>query len=244
VTAVAAAETVVAGTLRRAGMYRLLAGAFAYPTAPSLSDVARRAGEAAAAAAGGLGSTLGRLADAAREGDAVTLAGEHLDLFERAVRCPSYEGAWGPQQMSGKAALLADVAGFYAAFGVTPAPQHADIEDHVGAELEFMSVLALKEAYALAEGRAEAAAIVRAAQATFLRDHLGRWGEAFAARLESTATPGFYPAAGAALAAWIGQDCAALGVTPARVETAASAEAAPFTCPMAAPEAPAPTAQD
>ena len=167
----------------------------------------------------------------------MTLAGEHLDLFERAVRCPPYEGAWGPQQMSGKAALLADVAGFYAAFGVTPAAQHADIEDHVGAELELMSVLALKEAHALAEGRDEAAVVTRAAEATFVSEHLGRWGEAFAARLEATAGPGFYPAAGALLAAWIGEECDTLGVTPARVEGVAAAEAAAFTCPMAPPEA-------
>jgi TorA maturation chaperone TorD len=46
---------------------------------------------------------------------------------------------------------LADVAGFYAAFELTPATARPDMEDHIAAELEFMSVLALKEAYAGAE---------------------------------------------------------------------------------------------
>jgi TorA maturation chaperone TorD len=46
---------------------------------------------------------------------------------------------------------LADVTGFYAAFELTPATARPDMEDHIAAELEFMSVLALKEAYAGAE---------------------------------------------------------------------------------------------
>lgn len=225
----------MAGALRRAATYRVLAAAFAYPTAERLSELARRA--AAAAPADRHAAALARLAAAAATSDATALAGEYLRLFDGAVRCPPYEGAWGPQQISGKAALLADIAGFYTAFGVTPAPPHADIEDHAGAELEFMSVLALKEAYALAEGHAEAAAITREAQAKFVAEHLGRWGEAFAARVQALAAPGVYPAAAAVLATWIAEECGTLAVVPSRVDEPSAAEAAPLTCPMAPREA-------
>ena len=233
-----AAEAAVAGALRRAALHGLLAAAFAYPMGERVRDLARRARAVPAGpGAAGLGAALGRLATAAEEADAAALAGQYVELFDRAVRCPPYEGAWGPQQISGKAALLADVAGFYTAFGVAPAAQHADIEDHVGAELEFMSVLALKEAHAVAEGKPDAVAVTREAQATFLAEHLGRWGEAFAARVQAVAPPGFYPAAAVLLAGWIEEECAALAVRPTTVDTVASADAAPFTCPMAVPEA-------
>lgn len=228
-------EAAVAGALRRAATYRVLAAAFAYPTPERLRDLAERAAQAAAASpVPALAAALGRLADAASGADVRTLAGEYLGLFEGAVRCPPYEGAWGPQQMSGKAALLADIAGFYTAFGVTPAAPHADIEDHAGAELEFMSVLALKEAHAVAEALTDAVTVTREAEAAFVAEHLGRWTEAFAARLQALATPGFYPAAAALLAGWVAEECRVLGVTPSRVDAPAAAETAPLTCPMAA----------
>lgn len=227
----------MADALRRAATYRVLAAAFAYPTHDRLSELARRAADAVVATPSSrLAGALARLAAAAATSDAAVLAGEYLGLFDGAVRCPPYEGAWGPQQITGKAALLADIAGFYTAFGVTPAVQHADIEDHAGAELEFMSVLALKEAYALAEERAEAAAITREAQAKFVAEHLGRWGEAFAARVQALAAPGFYPAAAALLATWITEECGSLAVAPSKVDTPSATPAAPFTCPMAAAE--------
>jgi hypothetical protein len=48
------------------------------------------------------------------------------------VRCPPYESAYGEApQMAGKSAELADLAGFYAAFGLAPAASQPDMEDHV-----------------------------------------------------------------------------------------------------------------
>jgi hypothetical protein len=128
--------------------------------------------------------------------------------------------------------------GFYAAFGVAPAPQHPDIEDHVGAELEFMSVLALKEAHALAEGHGDGVAVTRHAQATFLAEHLARWADAFAARVRALAAPGFYAAAAALLGAWIDRECVTLSATPTKVDVPAAAEDAPLSCPMAPSQAP------
>jgi TorA maturation chaperone TorD len=135
--------------------------------------------------------------------------------------------------MAGKAALLADVAGFYRAFGLEPAAGQPEVEDHVCAELEFMSVLALKEAWAIAGRHTEGLEVTLAAQRAFLTDHLARWAGAFARRVTAAAAPGFYPAAAALLQAWIDADCARLQIAPVALEGVTEAEAGAFTCPMA-----------
>jgi TorA maturation chaperone TorD len=135
--------------------------------------------------------------------------------------------------MAGKAALLADVAGFYRAFGLQPSDGQPEIEDHVCAELELMSVLAYKEAWATAERHAAGLEVTRDAQRAFLRDHLGRWGPAFAARVSAAAPPGTYPAAAAVLIGWLAADCARWEVTPEPLEGVSEAEDTPFACPMA-----------
>jgi TorA maturation chaperone TorD len=234
-------DRAVGDALARAAVYRLLGAAFAYPTSdrqPGIAALARAAGGAAPALAG----PLAELARCAETGDPAALGEEHVALFDRAARCPPYEGAWGAAQPAGKAALLADVAGFYAAFGLVPAGAQPDVEDHVAAECEFASALCLKEAWALGQGDAERGEIATAALGAFLRDHLGRWAGAFAGALaEATAEP-YYRALAAALAAWVAAETARLGLDPAPVGGPAPApsEEDCFTCPMA-PEAP-PTA--
>jgi TorA maturation chaperone TorD len=229
-------EAAITAALRRSAVDRLLATAFAYPTPERLQWVATIAGEASAEAPADLRGPLHRLAAAAREADASMVAGHHVALFQRQVRCPPYEGAYGPPQMAGKAALLADIAGFYRAFGLEPAEGQPEVEDHVAAELEFTSLLALKEAWALAEGHAEGLEITRAAQRAFLADHLARWGTVFARRVAAEAPPGLYPAAAALLEAWLAAECARLEVVAAHLEGVTAAEDAAFACPMAPAE--------
>jgi DMSO reductase family type II enzyme chaperone len=226
-------ERAVAAALHRSAVYRVLAIAFAYPTPERLAAVAAGARQAAAEAPAALREALHRLADAASDAVAGAVAGEHVALFQREVRCPPYEGAYGPAQMGGKVALLADVAGFYRAFGLEPAEGQPEVEDHVAAELEFMSALALKEAWALAEDHGEGLAVTRDGQRSFLGDHLARWGGVFAARLAATAAPGLYPAVAALLETWLADDCARLDVAAAPLVGTNEAEAAPVICPMA-----------
>jgi TorA maturation chaperone TorD len=232
---VAASEDRVVGALRRAAMYRLLAAALAYPLPERVGEIGRLARTIRETwREPGVADALAGFARAAA-GAGDTLADEHVRLFDREVRCPPYEGAYGDPQPAGKAAQLADIAGFYAAFGLAPALSQPDTEDHIGAELEFMGALALKEAWALARDAAEPRVVTREAARLFATDHLGRWGEAFAARLGGTASEPYYRSLAALLAAWLAADLAALGVVPARVgDVPAAAEAAPFTCPMAA----------
>jgi len=230
----------VGRSLARAAVYRLLGGAFGYPSQAGLSELERMA---AAAADGPLGlpplrEVLLGLVETIRHADAGELAQEYVFLFDRQVRCPPYEGAYGEvSQMAGKATQLADVAGFYSAFGLQPAAARPDTEDHIAAELEFMSALALKESYLLAEGDGDGLEVTREAQARFLGDHLGRWAEALADSLgQATALP-YYAAVATLLAAWVRTDVARLGATPVRVESRLGQDPLQedaFTCPMAA----------
>jgi TorA maturation chaperone TorD len=230
-------EAAVVAALARAGIYRLLGEAFAYPRAwrcPEMSRVAGLAAEAPTTPAL-LRAPLARFSDAARGADPAAVSAEYVVLFDRQVRCPPYEGAYGAAGgLAGKGAQLADVAGFYAAFGLRAAGDQADMEDHVAAELEFLSALALKEAWALGERDADALEVTRAAEAAFLRDHLGTWAVAFARALQAATPVPFYVAAAEVLAAWVEAEVAALGVEPVRVAgPAAPAEEGGFTCPMA-----------
>jgi DMSO reductase family type II enzyme chaperone len=79
---------------------------------------------------------------------------------------------------------LADLAAFYRAFGLQVAEDAGERHDHICLELEFMCVLAAKEAYAL-EHQLGAGPLAQChdAQKKFLREHLGRWVPAFSRRL-------------------------------------------------------------
>jgi TorA maturation chaperone TorD len=115
-----------------------------------------------------------------------TPAADADDLRRRWVRwfdqgrVAPYECSNTPPSPGGHTPRLADIAGFYRAFGMQV---HGDRPDHVVAELEFASWASLSEAAAWVDGDEEAAERCAAATRSFLRDHLGRWLDAFAARV-------------------------------------------------------------
>ena len=149
------------------------------------------------------------------------LPAAHHRVFGHLVSgdCPPCEGEYGNAHIFQKTHCLADNAGFLKAFGLEPAPGHADRLDHISVELEFLHVLAAKEAYALARGHGEErVAIVRDAARRYLRDHLGRWAPAFAARVEAKAENGPYAALARLLAAFIAEDASSLDVALNPVE--------------------------
>lgn len=234
----------VAEALARGALYRLLGRAFTYPTPDVVAELSDLASQVATAPATPAELRLGvsRFAAAAREADPAAVADEYVFLFDRQVRCPPYEGAYGPvaPMAAGKAAALADIAGFYAAFGLAPAGVQADVEDHLAAELEFMSALALKEAWARAEAHAEGLLVTRDAARAFLTDHLGRWAETFARALREATPLPYYAAAADLLAAWVQREITALGATPVPLTgltPMGPLEADALTCPLAEPAA-------
>jgi DMSO reductase family type II enzyme chaperone len=101
---------------------------------------------------------------------------------------------------------MADVAGFYRAFGVV-LDEGAERPDHIAAELEFMNLLAVKEAIARQlEGDDEHAEICRDASRAFLRDHLGRFAPRLGERLAAADSESVYGHAGRLLGEFVALD--------------------------------------
>ena len=139
-------------------------------------------------------------------------------LFGHGLRgaVPPYECEYGSDEIFKLSGDLADLGGFYSAFGIEIDPLAHERADHICAELEFMLLLCAKEASAQEEEGAaglEHLAVVRDAQRKFLRDHLGRWGVAFARRLETQDSTGLLGAAGRLLEAFLVRECRRLNVS-------------------------------
>jgi len=128
---------------------------------------------------------------------------------------------------------LADIAGFYRAFGFNIGGQVRERPDHLAAELEFMYILALKEAYASSHGRVELTEICADAERKFLRDHLVRWIGLFAERVAQNAPDSPYRALADFAATFVRTDAERLGVhvkTPSLGQVQPTPLGPDFTC--------------
>jgi DMSO reductase family type II enzyme chaperone len=143
----------------------------------------------------------------------------HVTAFGHAARgdCPLNEIEYGDLKADPlfQPHRLADLAAFYRAFGLEVAEGAAERPDHIGMELEFMSVLAAREAYAhehqLDDEQRE---LCRDAQKKFLREHLGRWSPAFARRLVRAATNETLAALAGFTRDFVAAECARFGLQP------------------------------
>jgi len=101
---------------------------------------------------------------------------------------------------------LADIAGFYRAFGFAVSSRHPERPDHVVLELEFMSLLIGLQSRALTDalrpGR-ERESVCHQAQARFLGDHLAWWTPALARLLWRESPGGYFAAVAEFLSAFI-----------------------------------------
>ena len=215
-------------SLDRARVYRALAGLFREPDADSL-------GRARELELPELCLALQRLAeDSDLVAEAVALCdlfdgieldglrSDHHDAFDESsgTRCAPTE----MDQLDGRPQLemtrtfeMADVAGFYKAFGVQVDPSGVRV-DHITCELEFMNLLAVKESIALQEeGDGEHARICRDASRSFLRDHLGRWAPRLGALLAEADNGPVFGAAGRLLRDFVSFDAALIDAEGAPV---------------------------
>lgn len=170
------------------------------------------------------GLDLGPLCEALRAPRAA-LERDHQRVFGLVVskECPPYEVQYCPQTFSVyRSQLLADIAGFYHAFGVTTGRDAPERVDHLACELEFLAWLVAKERYARAqvgEGWLERAQVCRDAQRRFVAEHLAWWVPAFARALGDRARslcppPALQLALADALAAYVPIERALLAVDP------------------------------
>ncbi|MDO8616041.1 MAG: molecular chaperone TorD family protein [Dehalococcoidia bacterium] len=149
-----------------------------------------------------------------------------------AAACPPYETEYTGAHVFMSVQQLADVAGFYRAFGVRLANGFRERPDHVAAELEFMYLLTFKEARALSRGEEENAGICRRAQARFLEEHLGRWLAPFAGRVRKMGQGAGRSRLARLARDFVAEDARRLGVHPQAARTRARPEPAPeLQCP-------------
>jgi DMSO reductase family type II enzyme chaperone len=204
--------------MARAFTYRFLAKAFEGPASESWSwlcdgETLKNLGVAA--------RTLG-LAEPALSFEPPGFDAFHsacLAAFGHAARgsCPLNEIEYGDIKADPlfQPHRLADLAAFYRAFGLEVAEDAGERHDHLCLELEFMCVLAAREAYALEHRLGlEALTCSREAQRKFLREHLGRWTPAFARRLAQTTQERALQELAEFTRILTESECARLGVKP------------------------------
>ncbi|MEE8558058.1 MAG: molecular chaperone TorD family protein [Myxococcota bacterium] len=200
----------------RARVYRALARMFQVPERSRVDSVRNEDLPAVKGALGRLGAEgdllekVDRLVALFSDADLEQLRRDYESTFEPSggLRCSPNETSHAPnspQEAMVRTFEMADIAGFYRAFGVEIAPGTERV-DHVGAELEFMHLLAVKELLAEQSGDPEHAEICRDASLAFLRDHLIRWMPKLGQSLEEMAEGPVYRLAGEVAARFVELD--------------------------------------
>lgn len=239
-------ELQIVSALARATAYRTFSLAFQTPTDARLRTMGAREAFAVLLDAlrcldgdgsSDLSAAVNRLREAGRSLEVLTL--DYWRVFGHTTRglvC-ACETEYGDDNKFQQPNQLADISGYYLAFGLMPPSASEVRQDHVACECEFMEFLNLKEAWFLEAGGESGAAedtlaVTRQAQRTFLRDHLGYFGRGFASRL---ATDGgrYFSAWGALFLRFLEGECARLGVEGGPAELPIRAELsddAPMAC--------------
>lgn len=214
-------EQAIQEAMARGGIYRLLSVAFLYPDEALLLGLKEGFSE--------MKTILPYLSDG--EGDGLkealtaiaskgftldTLQAEYRETFGHTIsqESPLYETQYGSAHLFQQAQRLADIAGFYRAFGLEVSDRAKERLDHIAVELEFMGFLAFKEAYALTHHGEERASVCREGQRKFLEEHLARWAPLFAKLLSRKTPEGLYRHLASFLEAFITAECRRLEARP------------------------------
>jgi TorA maturation chaperone TorD len=236
--------------LARECSYRFLAAVVRGPFAPGWEEALDPINHALALdAIAVLGHDASDLADliAALHAPPDDLRADDDRVFGLVVpkECPSFETEYEPTgEIFARSQQMADVAGFYRAFGIEPSRRSPERPDHLGLELEFLAFLLLRkrQARAALATDPEAASRVEVCERAFrdfVRDHLAWWVPAFASGLARKAGGrGFHAPLARLLACWVPAECRRLGIQavlrPARPELIEPPEeqAGCGTCPL------------
>jgi len=229
----------VESLLARAGVCRALADGFFYPDAGLPQRVLERLDRARIFARAHTDLEFPELGALHRAWSATSdeaLAPAYSRLFIGQDAIVLHETAYGDGgRVAGKPAELADLSGFYLAFGFDLKDGERELPDHLGTELEFLSLLLIKQAYALEQGWTDQYEIARDAARSFLRDHLGRWTGAVRDSVAERGDEPAYRALFEAAAAAVARECAAFDAVPTPLTRAAAdfMQASEFVCPRA-----------
>lgn len=176
-------------------------------------------------------AVAGPLVSSALRADLDSARAAYTRLFDAGgARASLYETEYGRMRGMSKGVDLADIAGFYLAFGLELDVESAhELVDHIAVELEFYALLLLKEAALSEAGDESGVSVVHDARVRFLADHLGRFGAAIASR------PGvdeseLYGPVFRFIAELVRKECEALHVQPAPLDFFADREADEMKC--------------
>lgn len=136
---------------------------------------------------------------------------------------PLYEIAYTPGSLVTNTDVMADIAGFYRAFGLATADGGRDRVDALSTELEYLGYLAMRRGEHIARGEDDAVEIITDATASFLDDHLGRWQPRLTDEIRDEVDHPVYRALAAALAALVEADCDRFGAAPDTYEAVPTA---------------------
>jgi len=215
-----------------------LARAFVQPDADAFGAITD--GLKAGLELDGLKDALTPALEAWQAASLLEMQDEFARIFAGKLPCPPYETAYGDgRRMAGRTWEMADIAGSYKAFGVQLSEAHRDRPDHIAAELEFLSVLYVKLAWAEADALDEASLITLDALKDFLQRHIGRWLDLFAAMVGQHSAGSPYHLTASAAADFVSAECQRLGVIPQKMrsgEPCGETEEDCVVCPMATPQ--------
>lgn len=244
-TSTVSASPEAGGASARGGLYKVFSLAFRYPSLEIVAffgdpELPEALAQLPAQEEGALVSELAAyLRSSAFREDIARVESAYHALFHLEGGVPLYESAYRSAHEFQWAETLADVNGFYRAFGLELVGERPD---HLSAELEFMYVLALKEVCARfeADGKAsrEHLQITWEAERAFLRDHLAVWVPAFARALRRRMAKGgrFYKRMSAWLDRFLQGECARFGVSPSATAVSPTLSEAEeeLACPVSA----------
>ncbi|HHT9131360.1 MAG TPA: TorD/DmsD family molecular chaperone [Candidatus Tripitaka californicus] len=228
--------------LARSSFYGILSRGFAYPTEEVLGEIKAGAtsnelkGSAACLGEGLLQSVEALCEAMEREIAPLGLReveGGYNRIFSMGLLCPHHETFYTSAHVFMKSQDLADIQGFYNAFGFRLAEEQKELADFIGTELEFMYVLCFKEYHAIKKGEKDKADLCREAQAKFVEGHIGTWTEAFSMTLTVSSHMDYFITLGRLLEKFVDFDCQYLGVAPKKVsapEEGWKRETEPLSC--------------
>lgn len=126
---------------------------------------------------------------------------------------PPYETEYGEETLFQQPQQLADIAGFYEAFGLQFNIDEHERVDHICGECEFLAFLTRKEAYAIEQSDMNMLQETRKAQKLFLKEHLARFLPSFANLLIRENQDGFYASLARLARAFILRECARYNIS-------------------------------
>lgn len=210
--------------LRRAAVFRTLATAFVYPANAHRRMIVKQLEQGKAE---GLDAAddrrllreIKRLKRAWQHADDDELRTEYARLFLGNGPCSLHETAYGDgRRIAGRPAELADINGFYTAFGLQPSATDPDLPDHLCSELEFYSLMLVKLAYAGRNGWTQKKDITQRALKKFLGEHLGRWNNALVREIDTHSAASPYRETAQALETMVKMELKRNGVRPSPVD--------------------------